>query len=382
MAARDFTENDKAEFVNLVESAINDGIFSRTNLDTAVVHCLIFVGCQPDNWRPIIGQKSQQELDWFSAREAPRLSDGALFALSTALSLGAKGFSIDVSSRQVTSFKRPKQGETVGSYLDFKSTLGSLCIPKLEREADSLFVFAAMKPDVRVLYSDGFMAQHPDVTRQHLNKTLLPLFQKVDAEVQRDLATLLPYLTVSYKACGLSEWATRVTQDPRLAVSQPHTREWNSDRFCTEISILQSRKTDLAQWIAPSVASSLNIEAGPSDAETKKMNKTDLRLWYSRIQKDVELLCKHQPKAADRLLVLQSRLESEQQRRASVLPNVRNDMKNDNPAVRSASRLIATPRFAGLPLEEQIKRFAAYIDQEAKTTDFLGDFMVVREIPK
>lgn len=380
MALREFTEADRSAFASFVELAINDGVFPRTELNTAVLHCLVYVGCQPENWKTVLGQKNAQEIGWFSRQTPPRLSPDALLALSAAVSLSAKGFAIDVSKKQLTSFNRPMHGQFVSAYMDFKTKLAEANVAKLNAECESMFLLAAMHLPDRMLYGNGFMAQQPEVSRTALGQTLLPLFKEArenKTEVHRDLATLLPHMIVNYQDCGLSQWATNLTQDHKLAKMQAETQGWSSDTFQSEIASAQNRKADLTQWVSPAVAGKMSVSKSLDSMTMQAMSKNDLRQWYYRVKNDIELLCDNQPKASERLVVLHSRLEAEQKRRNAAIPKVALAAKNDNAQVREAARPIATPNFTGLSPEEQIKRTVAYIEQEAKITDFLSSFMAV-----
>ncbi len=380
MALREFSEADRTSFVNFVELAINDGVFPRTELNTAVLHCLVYIGCQPENWRTVLGQKSAHEVAWFSRQSPPRLSPDALLALSAAVSLSAKGFAIDVPKKQITSFNRPMHGQFVSAYMDFKSKIAEIGVAKLDKECESMFLLAAMQPPDRLLYGNGFMSQQPEVSRTALGNTLLPLFKEArenKADVHRDLATLLPHMIVNYQDCGLSQWATNLTQDHKLAKMQAETQGWSSEKFQSEIASAQNRKADLSQWVSPAVAGKMTVSRTLDSMSMQAMSKNDLRQWYSRVKDDIELLCDNQPKASERLVVLHSRLQAEQKRRAEAIPKVALAAKNDNAQVRAAAQPIAAPNFTGLSPEEQIKRTAAYIEQESKTTDFLSGFMAV-----
>lgn len=384
MVVNDFTPVDKAAFVELVESSIDAGVFSRRELNTAVTHCLIFAGLQPTAWRTVIGEKNPAEVDFFSKCKVPQLSSGSLMTLCMSVALSAKGFAIDESRQQITSFGRPMNGQTVDRYLDFKARLKQCEVPKLEKECESIFLFAAMKPRVMTLYGNGFKARQPGVQIHHIDSVILPLFNHVSSNawqadgMHQNLANLLPYLVVNYQSCDLGEWATRLSQDTNVATAQTHTQRWSKSEFCAGISTLQSRKNELRQWLSPTVASSLPVAAGPTAEETSTMKKSDLRRWYERTRQDVELLCKAQPPAAARLQVLQARVTAEQERRMDVLPKVSAIAKIDNSDVRAASVPVAALDWSGsaLPLEEQVRRTVEYIEKEARTTTFLTGFMV------
>lgn len=380
MALREFTEADRTAFVNFVENAIEAGVFPRSELNTAVLHCLVYIGCQPENWRAVLGQKNAAEIAWFTNQTPPRLSPDALLALTSAVSLSSKGFAIDSTKKQITSFNRPMHGQFVSTYMDFKSKISEVGVSKLSKECESLFMLSAMQPPERVLYGNGFMAQQPEVDRSALNSTLLPLFKAArtnPVEVQRDLATLLPHMVMNYQNCGLSQWATNLTQDHKLAKMQAETQGWSFEQFCAGVSEAQSRKADLAQWVVSDVTSKMRVSTNLDSMTMQAMSKNDLRQWYYRIRDDIDLLCANQPKASERLMVLRSRLEAEQKRRSAILPSIALAAKNDNAAVRKAAQEISAPNFSGLSVEEQTKRTAAFIEQEARTTDFLAGFTVV-----
>lgn len=382
MALRDFNAADKAAFVELVERAVEEGVFSRRELNTAVTHCLVFAGCQANGgWRKIIGEKNPAEIAFFSSQTMPRLNSNSLLALCMSVALSAKGFSIDAARQQVFMHTRPVNGQFVGQYLEFKNKLGQCGVAKLERESESLFLLAAMQPRNSVLYDNAFKAQQPELTLEHIDNIVLPLFEsaKVSLEMMYpNLASLLPYMIVNYQSCGLADWATRFSKDTSVASFQSHTQRWSKAEFCTEIAALQNKKKDLAQWLSPSVSSQLSINAGPSAEETSTMSKPDLRRWYERVRQDVEILCEHQPPAASRLQVAQARVKVEQESRLAILPKVSAIEKADKPEVKAAAVPIPNLDWSNsaLPLEEQVKRTLEYIEKEARTTQFLSGFMV------
>lgn len=397
MAGRALTDADRTAFQQFIERSISDGMFARSELNTATLHCLIAIGCQGSTklegksmprWQLLLGNvvKTARELAWIhsqsSTNQVPVLADSSLLALCSAVALPSEqsGFAIDEAKSQITSHRRPLAKQVVPRFVEFKNQLRALDNEKLASETESLYLLASMQPRTIVLFGNGFSYQQPEVTMQQLDEVVVPAFDSVKENFDQhrfDLNILLPHMRFNFEACGMAEWATQLSQDSELTTEMAATRAWSRKEFRTHIAALHERRNELLAWVPPAVAADFATAVLPSKEQLAVADHQVLKQWWERARSDVQILCEKQPNLDDRLTMLNARLALAQSARETLLPLLSTEAVNSRTDVREAARLIAEPNLLAYTAEEKAKRFAEYLSAEEKRTAWLAEFTAV-----
>jgi hypothetical protein len=198
----------------------------------------------------------------------------------------------------------------------FMNKLEGMQDTTLNAQREMLFYMAAMR-DVevnRALLGQMYRKVNDETTHETLISSLIPLVKSHVTDenlngVEKELATLLPHLTVAFELCGLSAWSKEVHE--KYFTVEPIEYE-----KVTRLALQRSIETGLRQkdqllQTVDRKKLDVNMAIGQHPeilAELPTAKKGQLRQLLKRVKEDIEVLSNNQMDEVDHFRHLQSRL--------------------------------------------------------------------------